>query len=201
MRSPHRIVRCIITLAVALACVSPLRAGESWQLDSAHTNVTFSVAHMGVSRVSGSFRDTSGSGSFDGKTVGSAQVEAIIQTASVDTRNEKRDGHLKGADFLDVQKFPTITFKSKRFRQTSGRKFQLTGDLTVHGVTKTVVLGGEFSEVIKDPFGKTRVGATASTTINRKDFGLGWNKIMESGGLLVGEDVLITIEVEFVKGS
>ena len=189
----------LLALTLAVTALTAARADEAWQLDGSHTSATFSVAHMGVSRVRGDFTEIAGSGKYDGKNIESASVEAIIQVSSIDTRNSRRDGHLKGADFFDVAKFPTITFKSKRFRPTTGRKFQLTGDLTIHGVTKTVVLSGEFSPVIKDPFGKTRVGAEATTTINRKDFGLTWSPAVEGGGIVVGEDVDITIAVEFVK--
>lgn len=197
---PHPPFRLLLlTVTIALALCGPVAAEPRWTLDTAHSSVSFSVAHMGVSRVRGDFTDFSGSGRYDGADIGSASVEAVVRVASVDTRNAKRDEHLKGADFFDAQQFPTISFTSKRFRRTSGQRFQLTGDLTIHGVTRTVVLGGEFSPVIKDTFGKTRVGAQASTTINRKDFGLTWSRTMESGGLLVGEEVEITLAVEFVR--
>lgn len=189
----------LVSLFVALAALAPARAEDTWQLDGSHTSASFSVTHMGVSRVRGDFTEIGGSGAYDGKNIESASVEATIQVASIDTRNARRDSHLKSVDFFDAKKFPTITFKSKRFRPTTGRKFQLTGDLTIHGVTKTVVLSGEFSPVIKDPFGKTRVGAEATTMINRKDFGLTWSPAVEGGGIVVGEDVDITIAVEFVK--
>lgn len=189
----------LVSLTVALTALTSARADDAWQLDGSHTSATFSVTHMGVSRVRGDFTEIGGTGKYDGKNIESASVEAVIAVASIDTRNSRRDGHLKGADFFDASKFPTITFKSKRFRPTTERKFQLTGDLTIHGVTKTVVLSGQFSPVIKDPFGKTRVGAEATTTINRKDFGLTWSPAVEGGGIVVGEDVDISIAVEFVK--
>ncbi|MBM3464101.1 MAG: YceI family protein [Armatimonadetes bacterium] len=194
--------RFISTLLLMVLLAAPgLAQGSAWTLDAAHSRVGFSVRHLGISNVTGEFTRVSGQGTFDGKSIETASVTATIDTTSVNTREAKRDDHLRNADFLDVARYPTMTFKSKRFRKTSGNGFALTGDLTLHGVTRTVVLNGTSTPVVKDPWGSSRVGASATTTINRKDFGLTWNKALESGGLVVAEEVTITLDLEFVRDA
>jgi polyisoprenoid-binding protein YceI len=150
--------------------------------------------------VRGSFRTFTGKAVGDPASPGAAGIEATIDAASIDTANEKRDGHLKTADFLDVEKFPKIAFKSKKIEPAGAGKAKVTGDLTLHGVTKEVVLDVEGpTPVIKDPMGNTKAGAHATTKINRKDFGIVWNKTMDGGGLMVGDEIDITIDVEAVK--
>jgi len=191
-----------LSLLIALRCTTSVEADPAalWQLDLAHSNAHFAVAHMGISTVQGYFTKIDGSCYFDGKDLNSASVSATLDASSVDTRNADRDADLKSDKFFDVAKYPTLTFKSRRFRVMSPGKFQVTGELTIHGVTKTVVLDGKGpTAVVKDPWGHYRVGASLSTDINRKDYGLVWNKILESGGVLVGENVSITLDVEFVK--
>jgi polyisoprenoid-binding protein YceI len=199
MRSkPWPIFTVIAALAV-LAASSAARA-ETWQIDPVHTTVEFSVRHMMISNVKGQFEKVSGTITADGDDPGSVRVDAVIDASSINTRVEKRDAHLKSAAFLDVVRYPTITFKSAKIEPAGEGKWKMTGDLTIHGVTRPVVLDVEGpAPAIKDPYGKTRAGASATTRINRKDFGLTWNQPMETGGVLIGDEVAISIEVEAVK--
>ncbi len=176
--------------------VSPAFGG-SYDIDPSHTYVGFSVKHMVISNVKGNFTDFSGSFEFDekAKTVKSAKAE--IKTASINTNHEKRDAHLRSPDFFSAEKFPKMKFVLKEGK-TSGNELALTGDLTIRGTTKTVTLEGEFLGAVKDPWGHQRAGFTLETKINRSDFGLTWNKILETGGLVVGEKVKIILEVEGV---
>ena len=186
-------------LTAALLVVPSLAGAASYELDPAHSTVQFSVRHMMVSNVRGEFREVSGSLEFDEKDLAKSSIDVSINAKSISTANEKRDEHLRNADFLDVEKFPTITFKSKKFVKT-GNGHKVTGDLTLHGVTKEVVLNvdGPTKEV-KDPWGGIRIGASATAKINRKDFGLTWNKALEAGGVVVGDEISIQLEVEFTK--
>jgi polyisoprenoid-binding protein YceI len=185
--------RMLVVSAVALS--APVLAA-TWQIDPAHSNVSFSVRHMMVSNVRGEFTKVSGTVEGDEKAPAQATITATIDATSISTREAKRDEHLKSADFLDVAKYPTITFKSKKI-EPSGSQFKVTGDLTLHGVTKEVVLDvSDVTQPIKDPMGKTRAGAHATTKIDRKDFDVNWSKAMDGGGLVVGDDVAITIDVE-----
>ena len=185
-----------LIIAAALALSAPALAA-TWQIDPAHSNVSFSVRHMMVSNVRGEFTKVSGSVEGDEKAPTQAVINATIDASSINTREEKRDTHLKSADFLDVAKYPTITFKSKKIEPSGAAQFKVTGDLTLHGVTKEVVLDvSDVTPPIKDPMGKTRAGAHATTQIDRKDFGINWSKTMDGGGLLVGNDVDISIDVE-----
>ena len=186
--------RLLVVILVAFA-VPTLAA--TWQIDPAHSNVSFSVRHMMISNVRGEFTKVSGTVEGDEKTPTQAVITATIDAASIDTREAKRDGHLKSPDFLDVAKYPTITFKSKKIEPAAAGQFKVTGDLTLHGVTREVVLDvSDLTASIKDPMGKTRAGARATTKIDRKDFGINWSKAMDGGGLLVGDDVSINIDVE-----
>ncbi len=190
-----------LALIMLLLATAPLAArADTWQIDPAHTSVEFTVRHMMISNVKGQFEKTSGTVTTDGNNPTSAVIDATIDAASVDTRVAKRDAHLKSADFLDVAKYPTITFKSKKVEADGPGKWKVTGELTLHGVTKEVVLEIDGpTPPVKDPMGNMRAGASATTTISRKDFGLTWNKTMESGGVLVGDEVKISIDVEAVK--
>ena len=189
-----------LLIAVALALPSLARAGAAWNLDPAHTSVQFSVRHLMVSTVRGAFGKVTGTVQVDEKDLTRSRIQATIDAASIDTRIEKRDTHLKSPDFLDVAKHPTIAFVSKKIEQVDPGHFKVTGDLTLHGVTREVTLAvaGPTQE-IKDPWGNSRAGAEATTTINRKDFGLTWNQALEAGGVAVGDEVTITIDVEATK--
>ena len=188
--------------AVASSATSVGAQPAAWTIDSAHTTVEFSVRHMMVSNVKGAFGSISGAATWDGRNLSTASVEAVIDVASISTREPKRDAHLKSADFFDVEKFPTLTFKSTKIEAAGAGQAKMTGDLTIRGVTKSVVLDvtGPTPEV-KDLSGGVRVGASAATTISRKDFGLHWNRALEAGGVLVGDEVKITIDVELIKKS
>jgi polyisoprenoid-binding protein YceI len=174
---------------------------STWNLDAAHSTAEFKVKHMMISNVRGSFSGLSGVLKLDETDYTHSTVEASIPAASLKTGDEQRDGHLKSADFFDVEKFPTLGFKSTNIDSTGGANYAVTGELTLHGVTRSVTLAVEdVSEPAKDPWGNQRIGLSASTKINRKDFGLSWNSALETGGVLVGENVSIHLDVEFIKG-
>lgn len=182
-----------------LASLTALAAfGQSYQIDSAHSSAGFSVKHMMVSTVSGRFSNVKGTVTFDDKSPAKSAIDATIDIATVNTNEPKRDAHLKSPDFFDADKFPTMAFKSTKVAK-AGANYKVDGTLTLHGVTKPVTLTVELSPEIKDPYGMFRRGATATTTVNRKDFGLSWNKALESGGVVVGEDVKISLEIEFAR--
>jgi len=163
----------------------------SWEIDASHSQATFSVKHMMVSTVRGHFNVLSGHLHIDEQNPQNSWVEAQVDAASIDTRDERRDGHLRSADFFDVQTYPTITFKSTRVEHISGNEYNVTGDLAMHGVTRPVTLKAEYFGQGKNPWGLTVAGLSAKTKINRKDWGLNWNQTLETGGWLVSEDVTI----------
>jgi polyisoprenoid-binding protein YceI len=195
------ISKTAIAIAIAIVVALPVLAhADTWQIDSSHTSVEFTVRHMMISNVKGQFQKTTGTITANGNDPASAKIDVTIDASSVDTRVERRDAHLKSPDFLDVAKFPTITFKSTKVEADGPGKWKVTGDLTIHGVTKPVVLEVEGSgEPIHDPMGNTRAGASATTKIKRSDFGLTWNKALETGGVMVGDEVAISIDVEAIK--
>lgn len=187
--------RSLSALLVALAFLSlSAAAQETWQIDPAHSSAQFSVRHLGISTVRGAFTKVSGSVQYDAATPGKTTIQATIETASVDTRVEMRDNDLRGPKYFDVQKYPTITFQSKKVEAAGSGKLKITGDLTIHGVTKEAVLDVDGpSAAIKDPWGNQRMGASATTKVNRNDFGV-------SGGAgAVGDDITITLDVEMTK--
>jgi len=184
----------LLLAAAALAVLTTAARATDYEIDAAHTQVGFKVKHV-TGKVPGRFTKFSGSFTYDAKNPKSWKADAVIDAASINTDNEKRDGHLKSPDFFDVAKFPEITFKSTKVTGLKGNHAKLHGDLTMHGVTKPVVLDLEIGGVDKDPWGNENAGFTATVTINRKDYGIVWNKVLDSGGVLVGEDVLITLEV------
>ncbi len=190
----------LVTLFL-LAAASTVTATESaWEIDPAHSSVQFSVRHMMVSNVRGEFRKVTGTVRGDEKDPTHAQVEATIDTASIDTRNEKRDAHLKSPDFLDTEKYPTMTFRSKKIEKAGDGGYRVTGDLTLHGVTREVVLDVDgLAPAVKDPQGNSRAGAQATAKLNRQDFGVAWSKSLDGGGVVVGDDVAVTIDVEGVR--
>jgi polyisoprenoid-binding protein YceI len=169
-------------------------------IDPVHSTAQFKVKHMMISNVKGEFTAITGKLELNGSDINKSRVEASIDAGSINTREAQRDAHLKSADFLDVEKFPALTFKSTRISKISVDEIGVEGDLSIHGVTRNVVFEVEGpSAPIKDPWGNTRIGISAKTTINRKDFGLAWNAALETGGIMVGEEVHITLDVEFVK--
>lgn len=187
-------------LAIALLGSAATAGAVTWEIDPAHSTVGFSVRHMMVSNVRGQFNKFSGSVEVDPANLAGAKVQATIDVASVDTRNEKRDEHLKSPDFFDAAKFPQITFVSKKIEAAGDKKWKVTGALTMHGVTKDVVLDveGPAGEV-KDPMGNTRTGASATATVNRKDFGISFSKTLETGGVMVGDEITVSLEIEALK--
>jgi polyisoprenoid-binding protein YceI len=186
--------------ALAVLTLSCTTWAATWEIDPAHSAAQFTVRHMMVSNVRGEFGKTSGTVDLDDKDVSHSKAEATIDTTTLDTRVPSRDKHLKSPDFFDVEKYPTITFKSTSFKKVAPQKLKVAGDLTIHGVTKPVVLDVDAPDtVIKDQKGNERRGATATTTINRKDFGLIWNQPVEAGGVAVGDQVTIIIDLELSK--
>lgn len=174
-------------------------ASEKFEIDLVHSSIGFWVRHLVVSKVHGTFTKWTGTLAFDTADLPKSKVEISIDVASLDTREAQRDGHLKSADFLDVEKFPSIEFKSGKVEKVSAEHYKVHGTLTLHGVTKEVVLDTEYGGRAKDPWGGERVGFTGKTKIDRKEFGLVWNQALEAGGLLVGEAVEIVIELEAKK--
>jgi polyisoprenoid-binding protein YceI len=171
----------------------------TYTIDPAHSAAGFKVRHLMVANVRGEFSGVSGTVVFDPANPAASKVEATILVNSIHTREDQRDTHLKSADFLDAEKYPTMTFVSRSIAG-SGGEYKVTGDLTIHGVTRSVTLDVEGpAPEAKDPWGNTKSGAVATTTINRKDFGLVWNVALETGGVLVGEDVHITLELELLR--
>jgi polyisoprenoid-binding protein YceI len=194
-----RRARAVAVLAAFAWLVPAVGRADTYEIDAAHTGVQFSVRHMMISNVRGEFTKLSGKAVGDTANPTAAFVEATIETASIDTRNEKRDEHLRKPDFLDVAKFPTMTFKSTKVEK-AGEGWKLTGELTLHGVTKPVVLDvTNVTPPTKDPWGNTRIGAQATTKINRQDFGIVFNKTLDGGGMLVGDEIAINIDVEVMK--
>lgn len=184
-------------MAVATA-PSPVKARTTWKIDPAHTSVEFSAKHLMITTVRGSIADVEGTIQVDEKNPANSSVEAVLKGASLDTRSGQRDDHLRSADFLDVANFPTITFKSTRI-QGLKEEFKLTGDLTIRGTTKEVTLDVTFEGSGKDPWGGERVGFAATGKIDRRDFGLTWNQALETGGVVVGNEIKIRIEAQATK--
>jgi polyisoprenoid-binding protein YceI len=176
------------------------QTSTTWNIDPAHSVAEFKVRHMMITNVKGQFSGIQGSLTLDEADITKSRIETSIDATSINTREPQRDAHLKSGDFLDVEKFPTLSFKSSHVTRSGVVELEVTGDLTIHGVTRTVVFNVEGpSAPSKDPWGNTRVGLSATTKISRKDFGLNWNATLETGGFLVGDEVTITLEVEFVK--
>ena len=173
---------------------------NTWNIDPAHSAAEFKVRHMMISYVTGKFSGHHGVLKLDETDYAHSSVEVSIPAASVRTVDEKLDAHLKAEDFFDVEKFPTLTFKSTSIRYTGGHNYAVAGDLTIRGITKSVTLTvNDVSEPSKDPWGNVRIGLSGSTKVNRKDFGLIWNAPLELGGVLVGDEVSITLDVQFIK--
>ena len=182
-------------LAVFLTLLSRHLFAASYKIDPDHTTVSFKIRHL-FSNVQGNFKQFEGSFEYEPGKPEQASAQAVIQSASIDTNVAPRDKHLRSEDFFDVEKFPTLTFKSTKFTEASPESGKLEGLLTIHGVEKPVILDVQIHGSGKDPWGNVRAGFTATAKINRKDFGLTWNKAVEAGQLLVGDEVLITLEIE-----
>ena len=180
--------------------LTTLLSSTTWNIDPEHSNVGFKVKHLMVSNIKGNFEKHAGVVEINDKDITKSMVEVTIDTNSINTNVQKRDEHLRSADFFDVTKFPTMSFVSKKVAKASNGDLEITGDLTIHGITKEVDLVVEpISKESKDPWGNIRRGTSASTTISRKDFGLTWNKALETGGVLVGDEIAISLEIEMIK--
>ncbi len=193
MKSSH-------VLALAWFALPSLAHAASYEIDPVHSSAQFAVKHMMISTVRGEFTKLSGTAVIDDKDLAKANISATIEAGSISTRIDKRDEHLRSPDFLDSAKFSSITFKSTEVKKAGEGKYKVTGNLTLHGVSKSVVLDVEAPATeLKDPYGNVKRGAVATTTINRKDFGLTWNKALEAGGVMVGENIQITIDLQLVR--
>jgi len=193
-------MRKLSILALAIALFAAAANAQTWEFDPAHSGIDFKVTHMVISRVSGEFEKFEGKiTNFDGNDFTKAGVEVTIDAASINTENERRNGHLRSDDFLAVDSFPTITFVSTKVTQPQDGNFQIIGNLTMRGVTKQVTLDAHLNGIIEDSWGNTRAGFSATTTINRQDYGVSWSKTLDTGGLVAGNDVDISLEVEAVK--
>ena len=175
-------------------------ATTTWNIDPVHSVAEFKVKHMMISNVKGQFTGLTGVLKLDEGDITKSSAEATIDAASINTRDAQRDGHLKSADFFDVEKFPTLAFKSTHVARAAEGELSIDGDLSIHGVTRKVTFAVEGpSAPGKDPWGNTRIGLSATTKVNRKDFGLVWNSPLETGGVLLGDEITITLDVQFVK--
>jgi polyisoprenoid-binding protein YceI len=188
----------MIAVFLLSASALPLSAA-TYEIDPAHSAVTFQVAHLTISKVHGRFDRFSGSIEYTPGKPELWKTSASIETASINTNMEARDKHLRSADFFNVEKFPAMTFKSTKAAGVKGMAGKLLGELTLLGVTKPVVLEVQGHGPVKDPWGGERLGAVAKTTINRKDFGMVWNQVLDSGGVMIGDEVEVTLEIECVR--
>ena len=193
--------RIAILVGLVTALSLPAAAANStWQIDPQHSSAQFAVRHLGLSTVRGAFSKLSGAVLLDGQDISKSSVEVTIDVNTVDTREPDRDKDLRSERFFDVAHFPTMTFKSKKVEQLAPGKLRVTGDLTIHGITKEVLLDVDgLTAPVKDPWGNQRVAASATTKINRQDYGVKWNAKLDNGGVVVGDDVNITIDIELIQ--
>lgn len=189
----------LLFIATFLALAVGTQAQSNYQIDRSHSNVLFTVSHLVVSEVTGSFKDFDATLVTGKEDFSDAVVNVNIKSASIDTDNEKRDNHLRSGDFFLSEEHPEITFRSKSFKKTGAKTFIISGDLTMRGVTNAIDLNAEYNGEVKDPWGNTKTGWKATGRVNRLDYGLRWNALMETGGAVVGQDVDITINAEFLK--
>jgi polyisoprenoid-binding protein YceI len=195
-------LKTILTLTGTVALIAIIAsaglAADKYTIDKSHSSIQFSVRHMVISKVKGEFVEYAGTIHYDADDITKSSVDVTFQVSSIDTKDEKRDEHLRSPDFFDAPNHPEITFKSKRVEK-SGDGTVLVGDLTMHGVTKEISMPFEVTGVITDPWGNTRMGASAKLKLNRQDYGVSWSKKLDNGGLVVGDDVEIEIEIEAIK--
>ena len=188
-----------ILVVFLLAMFSVTAQKTKWTFDKVHSKIQFDVAHMVISEVTGQFQDYEGSVLADKADFSDAKIDFSIDVKSIDTDNENRDGHLQSADFFDAAKYPKITFKSKLMTEAGKNQYKLTGDLTMHGVTKTETLDVKYGGTVTDPYENVKAGFKITGVIDRTDFGLKYNSVLDSGGLLIGEEITITCNVELLK--
>jgi polyisoprenoid-binding protein YceI len=191
-----------MTGGLIMTTATEVTATTTWNIDPVHSHAEFKVRHMMISNVKGEFKGVTGTLKLNREDLTKSGVEVSIDAATANTGDAQRDAHLKSADFFDVEKFPALTFKSNRVsKNNKDGVLTAAGELTIHGVTRNVVFEVEGpSAPMKDPWGNTRIGLSATTRINRTDFGLNWNAALETGGILVGDDVTMTLDVQFIKG-
>jgi polyisoprenoid-binding protein YceI len=197
----HSVGRIVVSSALAVAFSLPASTvASTWKIDPAHSSAQFSVRHLAISTVRGAFSSVNGSVNYDDKDVSKSTIDVTIDVNSVDTRQPDRDKDLKSDKFFDTANYPNITFKSTKVEQAGVGKLKVTGDLTIRGTTKSVVLDVEGPTApVKDPWGNSRVAASATTKVNRQDYGVKWNAKLDNGGVVVGDDVNIIIDVELVQ--
>jgi polyisoprenoid-binding protein YceI len=197
------LTRIAATAGIAAVLALPaVGAGSNWQIDPAHSAAQFSVRHLAISTVRGGFSNVKGTVAIDEQDITKSTVNVTIDVSTVDTREPNRDKDLRSDKFFDVEHYPTMTFKSKKVEQVTAGKLKVTGDLTIRGTTKEVVLDVDGPTApVKDPWGNTRAAVTATTKINRQDFGVKWNATLDGGGVVVGDEVSITIDAEMVKAK
>jgi polyisoprenoid-binding protein YceI len=171
----------------------------TWKLDPIHSEVTFKVKHMMITNVSGSFKEFNVTATTQGDDFTKSDVLFTAKANSVDTNNAQRDAHLKSAEFFDAEKFPEITFKPTKYENTGGQSYKIHGDLTMKGVTKDITLDAEFGGIQKDPYGNVKAGFSVSGKLNRRDFGLNWNAALETGGVMVSEEVRVNCEIQLIR--
>jgi len=201
MVSGKKMTRCSAALMTALFLGVPLSVHAEtarWNVDPEHSTIEFRVSHMVISKTTGRFMDYTGFVEMDAEAGTIKVIEATIKAASVNTNHEKRDAHLRNPDFFDVEKYPLVTYRMKSAKK-AGDGYTAVGDLTVRGVTKEITLTGNFNGATKDPWGNQRAGFTGEGKVNRKDFGMVWNKTLDSGGLVVGDEVFIKLDIECIK--
>ncbi len=186
----------MISFLLALMLFVPAIQAEKWTVDGTHSSVNFSVSHLVISKTRGEFKDFSGDISFSEKEIETSSVEFNINVTSIDTEDEGRDDHLRNADFFDVEKYPTMTFKSNKVIKGKESDFKLIGDLTIKDVTKEVTFDCTYAGTVNDPWGNTKSGFSAETKINRQDFNVKFSKVLETGGLVVGDEISIVLEIE-----
>lgn len=195
MRSKY--ISVLLSAAAGFFFAGSAFSADKYIIDADHSNIGFSVKHLGISNVKGKFKELSGTILVDEKDLKNCSVEVEIRTASVDTANAKRDAHLKAADFFDAEKFPAITFRSTRVKKTKSG-YAATGTFTMHGVTKDILIPFTIQKA-SDPWGKTRIGVEAGLSLNRQDYGVKWSNVMDNGGLVVSNEVKIELGIEAVK--
>ncbi len=190
-----------ISIIVALALITNLGFGQKtkWGYDGTHAKVGFSISHFGISETEGKFTKFDGTVQSDKVDFSDAEIEITIDVNSIDTEEAQRDKHLKSPDFFDVEKFPTITFRSTSWESTGKNTYKLTGDLTMHGVTKPVILDAKYKGTVVDPYNNTKAGFKLSGVLDRTDYGLEWNGVLAAGGVLVGNEVNLDINIELIK--
>ena len=191
--------KSLVALITSTFLFSSSAFAATYEIDPEHSSVEFKVRHLAISSVGGRFLEFAGTFNYDSSNLAASKTETAIKVATIDTRQKKRDDHLRSPDFLDAAKFPEIKFVSKEVQDATAGGFKLVGDLSIRGVTKPVTLDVEVGGTTKDMYGKERAAFTASTKINRKDFGVSWSKLLDNGALVVGDEVTITIEIEGIK--